>query len=250
MEYLIIVIANILIGGMIGMTGIAGFLLPMLYSGFLGMSTMQGLALSFFAFLISGVLGAYNYYRAKNLDLKLAVWISIGSFIGAIGGVRLNLLIEEGMVKKILYLVVLLSGLSILLRKEPGEEKEKDQTEQKIPPVFWLIFGAVTGLICALSGAGGPILVMPLLVVLKVPVRTAVGIALFDSIFIAIPSSIGYAMGCRMQHLILLLPLSLLSHGIVVWAGSRNSELIRPDILKKGGAVFSVLLAIFKLIIG
>ena len=55
-----------------------GFLLPMLYSGFLGMSTMQGLALSFFAFLISGVLGTYNYYRAKNLDLKLAVWISIG----------------------------------------------------------------------------------------------------------------------------------------------------------------------------
>lgn len=250
MEYLIIVIANILIGGMIGLTGIAGFLIPMLYSGFLGMSTMQGLALSFFAFLISGVLGAYNYYRAKNLDLKLAVWISIGSFIGAIGGVRLNLLIEEGMVKKILYLVVLLSGLSILLRKEPGEEKEKDQTEQKIPPVFWLIFGAVTGLICALSGAGGPILVMPLLVVLKVPVRTAVGIALFDSIFIAIPSSIGYAMGCRMQDLILLLPLSLISHGIGVWAGSRNSELIRPDILKKGVAVFSVLLAIFKLITG
>ena len=66
MEYLIIVIANILIGGMIGLTGIAGFLLPMLYSGFLGMSTMQGLALSFFAFLISGVLGAYNYYRAKK----------------------------------------------------------------------------------------------------------------------------------------------------------------------------------------
>lgn len=50
MEYLIIVIANILIGGMIGLTGIAGFLLPMLYSGFLGMSTMQGLALSFLPF--------------------------------------------------------------------------------------------------------------------------------------------------------------------------------------------------------
>ena len=248
MEYLIIVITNILIGGMIGLTGIAGFLLPMLYSGFLGMPTMQGLALSFFAFLISGVLGAYNYYRAKNLDLKLAVWISIGSFIGAIGGVRLNLLIGEGMVKKILYLVVLLSGLSILFRKEPGKEKEKDQSEQKLPPVFWLIFGVVTGLICALSGAGGPILVMPLLVVLKVPVRTAVGIALFDSIFIAIPSSIGYAVECCMQDLILLLPLSMISHGIGVWAGSRNSALIRPDILKKGVAAFSILIAIFKLI--
>lgn len=30
--YIIIIIANLLVGGMIGLTGIAGFLLPMLYS--------------------------------------------------------------------------------------------------------------------------------------------------------------------------------------------------------------------------
>ena len=158
MEYLIIIVGNFLIGGMIGLTGIAGFLLPMLYSGFLGMSSAQGLALSFFAFLISGILGAYNYYRAKNLNLKPAVWISMGSFVGAVGGVRLNLLMEEGIVKKILYLVVLLSGISILLRKDEKEERKKSRPGQKMPLWFWLAFGAVTGLICALSGAGGPIL--------------------------------------------------------------------------------------------
>ena len=116
-----------------------------------------------------------------------------------------------------------------------------------MPLWFWLAFGAVTGLICALSGAGGPILVMPLLVVFGVPVKTAVGIALFNSIFIAVPSSIGYAMGCRPGDLLLLLPLSLVSHGIGVWIGSKNTSLIRPDVLKKGVAVFSVLLAILKL---
>ena len=250
MEYLIIIVGNFLIGGMIGLTGIAGFLLPMLYYGFLGMSSAQGLALSFFAFLISGILGAYNYYRAKNLNLKLAVWISMGSFVGAVGGVRLNLLMEEGIVKKILYLVVLLSGISILLRKDEKEERKKSRPGQKMPLWFWLAFGAVTGLICALSGAGGPILVMPLLVVFGVPVKTAVGIALFNSIFIAVPSSIGYAMGCRPGDLLLLLPLSLVSHGIGVWIGSKNTSLIRPDVLKKGVAVFSVLLAILKLITG
>ena len=46
--YIIIIIANLLVGGMIGLTGIAGFLLPMLYSGFLGMPAAQGLALSDF----------------------------------------------------------------------------------------------------------------------------------------------------------------------------------------------------------
>ena len=108
--YVIIILANLLVGGMIGLTGIAGFLLPMLYSGFLGMSASQGLALSFFAFLISGVLGSYNYYKAKNLDLKLALIISAGSLIGAALGVWLNLLIDEEIVKRILYLVVLASA--------------------------------------------------------------------------------------------------------------------------------------------
>ncbi len=81
--------------------------------------------------------------------------------------------------------------------KMKRKREKKSRPGQKMPLWFWLAFGAVTGLICALSGAGGPILVMPLLVVFGVPVKTAVGIALFNSIFIAVPSSIGYAMGCR-----------------------------------------------------
>lgn len=117
-EYLIVILANLLVGGMIGLTGIAGFLLPMLYTGFLGMPAAQGMALSFFAFLISGVLGSWNYYRAKNLDLGLGLWISAGSLAGAAAGVWLNLLLQEGIVKRILYLVVLLSGISILVRKD------------------------------------------------------------------------------------------------------------------------------------
>lgn len=125
LTYLIVIIANLLIGGMIGLTGIAGFLLPMLYSGFMGMPAVQALALSFFAFLISGILGSWNYYKAKNLDLKLAVFISVGSLIGAVIGVRLNLLIDEAIVKRILYTVVLLSGLSILLRKDKKKHRKR-----------------------------------------------------------------------------------------------------------------------------
>ncbi len=151
--YFIIIIANLLVGGMIGLTGIAGFLLPMLYSGFLGMPAAQGLALSFFAFLISGVLGAYNYYKARNLDLKLALVISAGSLIGAVLGVRLNLMIDEAIVKRILYLVVLASGISILLRKE--SDKKNAEAGKSLTPGLSVVFGAVTGALCALSGAGG-----------------------------------------------------------------------------------------------
>lgn len=246
-EYLIVILANLLIGGMIGLTGIAGFLLPMLYTGFLGMPAAQGMALSFFAFLISGVLGSWNYYRAKNLDLGLGLWISAGSLAGAAAGVWLNLLLQEGIVKRILYLVVLLSGISILVRKD----KERNNNQKKDINIFiYLLFGLVTGAVCALSGAGGPILVMPLLVVLGVPVKTAVGVALFNSIFIAIPSCIGYSLQCDPKSMAVLLAVSMASHGAGVWAGSRNTSFLKPEVLKKAVAVFSVCIALFKLAAG
>ena len=243
-EYLIVILANLLVGGMIGLTGIAGFLLPMLYSGFMGMPAAQGMALSFFAFLISGVLGAWNYHRAKNLDVRLGLLISAGSLIGASLGVWLNLLMDESLVKRILYLVVLASGISILLRKD---RDRKTGGREKLPAWGMVAFGLVTGALCALSGAGGPILVMP---VLGVPVKTAVGVALFNSIFIAIPSCIGYSLQCDPGTFLSLLAVSMISHGAGVWAGSRNTSFLKPEPLKKGVAVFSVCIAVFKLITG
>ena len=91
---------------------------------------------------------------------------------------------------------------------------------------------------------------MPLLVVFGVPVKTAVGVALFNSIFIAVPSCIGYSLQCDPAEMAVLLAVSMISHGIGVWAGSRNTSFLKPEALKKGVAVFSVLLAVFKLITG
>lgn len=261
LTYLIVIIANLLIGAMIGLTGIAGFLLPILYSGFMGMPAVQALALSFFAFLISGILGSVNYHRARNLNVRLAVMISIGSLIGAVIGVRLNLLIDEAIVKRILYTVVLLSGISILLRgNKKGAPAETDLPEteaadpnasgSKISLPVCIVFGLVTGAVCALSGAGGPVLVMPLLVLMGVPVKTAVGVSLFDSIFIAIPSCIGYTMQCDILSIGGLLLISIVSHGIGVWFGSHNTSFLKPELLKKGVAVFSILIAVIKLITG
>ena len=102
--------------------------------------------ISFAAFLISGILGPVNYYKSGNLDLKTAGVLSAGSFVGALAGVKINLLIPADTMKMILYLVVLLSGISILLRKDkPGNTEKK--AVQSVP--FYLVLGAVTGAVCA-----------------------------------------------------------------------------------------------------
>ena len=118
--WLIVVAANLVVGAFVGLTGVAGFLLPIVYTGPLAMGVTEGLALSFAAFIVSGALGSVNYKKAGNLDISFGIRLSIGSLAGAILGVKLNLVIPESIVKVILYVVVLLSGISILFRNDIG----------------------------------------------------------------------------------------------------------------------------------
>ncbi len=245
--WLIAAAANLVVGVFVGLTGVAGFLLPIVYTGPLSMGVTEGLALSFAAFIVSGALGSVNYKRAGNLDIPFGIRLSLGSLLGAVIGVKLNLIIPESMVKILLYVVVLLSGISILLRKDRTEEEGNKGYVISDHLAATLVLGFVTGMICALSGAGGPVLVMPLLVVLGIGIRTAVGVALFNSVFIGIPACIGYMMQCNMKSLLPVMAAALVFHGMGVTFGSRNAVRINQNLLKKGIAVFSILIAVWKL---
>lgn len=242
MIVLLVIVVNIVVGGLVGLTGIAGFLLPMLYVS-LGYSVGEALALSFCAFLISGVIGSINYYKHGQLNVKFGMKLGVASLVGATLGVYLNNLIDEGIVRVLLYLVVLFSGISILLRKDrEGEIK-------RTPSVYQIfLVGFTTSIVCALSGAGGPILVMPLLVLLGVNIREAIALALFDSIFIAIPSVIGY-LGKNFSYGILeVLFISAIAHGVGVFLGSRYSMGVNKLLIKRCVAIISIIVAVYKLI--
>lgn len=248
--WLIAALANLVVGAFVGLTGVAGFLLPIVYTGPLGLGVTEGLALSFGAFILSGALGSWNYSRAGNLDAGFGIKLSLGSLAGSLLGVRLNLIIPEDTVKIILYLVVLISGISILLRRDKTEGEGKEKSWQINGHLgASLLLGFVTGALCSMSGAGGPVLVMPLLVVLGISVRTAVGVALFNSVFIGIPAFLGYASQCSLKVLLPVLAVALVFHGIGVVAGSRNAGRINQGVLKKGIAVFSILIALWKLVL-
>lgn len=263
----IIAAANMAVGGCIGICGIAGFLLPMLYTGGLGFDVTYALALSFLAFLVSGIIGSFNYYKAGNLEVRMSLKLGIGSLIGAIAGVFLQSMIEKSTAKTILYLVVLFSGASILVRMWNEKRKADSVSAKKVisdgknsassnpshpksiaDHMGFLIFlGITTGAICSLSGAGGPVLVMPLLVACGVSARIAVGVALFDSVFIAIPACIGYLSRITWTEILGLLVLIVLTHGIGVWLGSRFAGKVPVQGLKIFVAVFSVCIAIHML---
>ena len=236
-------IVNLIVGILVGMSGIAGFLLPIFYISIMKLNITESLSLSFMAFIVSGILGSINYYRSKLLNLNVAIIISIGSFFASIIGVKVNLLIPEQIMQVILYLVVLFSGLSILLRKD--KVKDKDANYNKIGLV---IIGFITGFICSVSGAGGPIIVLPILLMMNIEVHEAVAVSLFNSIFIGIPAAVGYFLNSQRNVVLEIIPFALVAHGIGVYIGSKNGSRINQKILKNAIAIFSICIAIYKII--
>ena len=72
--------------------------------------------------------------------MRFGLKLSVGSLVGAVFGVCLNMLIPESGVKTLLYTVVFLSGISILLRKIkrqlPVMNRQRTVHLQEIFPLF------------------------------------------------------------------------------------------------------------------
>lgn len=245
MVLLWIALAAFGVGVSIGICGVAGFLLPIFFLGVCGYNAQESLFLSFGCFLISGALGAMNYNRRGELPAKAALPLGISSLCGSLIGALVGQFYVSSHVKTVLYIVVLLSGIMIFVQEFLGRKKN---TAERIPDKRILIpLGLITAVICALSGAGGPVLVMPLLVVLGMSVRTAVGTALFDSVFIAIPAIVVYGSKGFSTQLLLPMTVAFLAHAAGILLGSRIAANVPQKPLKWGIGVFSILFSIWML---
>ncbi len=255
MMFALVAIANLLVGACVGLTGIAGFLLPMFYTGFLGFAPVDSLALSFTAFIASGLLGCPAYRKTGNLPLRTTAWFGAGSIVGALAGVRVGLALPADVLTVALYAVVLVSGASVLIRMVPRQRtapRTKTAPEQSGGAggshVAYALIGAATALICAATGAGGPVLVMPILMLLRFPARTAVAVSLLDSVAIAVPGAIGYLAGGAVAPLTwALVAPALVGMAVGTVMGSRWSVRINANLLKGIVAVGSVGIALLKL---
>ncbi|WP_160725000.1 sulfite exporter TauE/SafE family protein [Bacillus sp. USDA818B3_A] len=243
----IVLCSNLIIGVLLGMSGISGFLLPLIYVGFLAMPVHDSLALSFLSFAVSGLIGAYSYWKSKNMDLKLAIFLSIGSLPGAFLGVQINVLISDFLARLLLYIFVLLAGISILLKKN-NENTKINRSPLLNHSVIVMLLGFITAVICALTGAGGPILLVPLLASLGINIRTSVGVSLLNSVVIAIPSIFGYFAHADMSTTSMLITASLLGTIIGIITGARLSTRVPIHRLKIMIAIITILSSVYMLV--
>jgi hypothetical protein len=119
------------------------------------------IALSCNIIVVSG--NCFNYIRTGNLNFRLLIPYLIGSVpLAFIGGA---LSIEKKIFEIILFLILTITGLSLLSKYKSYDDKEENY--KKIPIPVSISIGGVLGFISGIVGIGGGIFLSPILFLLR-----------------------------------------------------------------------------------
>jgi len=116
---LILIVIGIVTGAMAGMLGIGGaiIMIPALVF-FMGFSQQMAQGTSLAVMLPPiGILAAYNYYKAGQVNIKFAIILAVAFLVGSYFGSKFALTLPQPLLKKIFGVLLLLVAAKMLLSK-------------------------------------------------------------------------------------------------------------------------------------
>ena len=227
---------SVFVGILIGGIGIGGILLVPMLTFIFGMSVHQAIGAAMFSYIFSGLVGAVMYARECSIRWNMAFWLFAGAIPAAYAGAFLSSIIPSWGLELFIAMLIFFAGINSVFFQGSG-----DTSERTLKKVSLVGLGTITGVGSALSGTGGPLVLVPILVWLKVPVLTAVGLSqavqlpiaslatagnlLYGSVNIivgftlAIALMIGASIGARVAHSISKIMLKNIVAWVLVFVG-------------------------------
>src|SRR5262249_46766091 len=159
-------------GVLIGCIGIGGvFLVPCL--SLAGVDVHAAIGASMFSFIFSGAIGVWLYARHGSIAWRSAAWLGAGAAPGAVLGALLVAHTGGDILLLLVGVTVVFAGWRVLRRAA----SKPDTRDVRLAPLLLAGIGAAVGIGSALTGTGGPVLLVPLLMWLGAPVLTAGGLS-------------------------------------------------------------------------
>lgn len=189
LELASMLVAALVVGLLIGCVGIGGVLLTpaLVYVG--GLDFHLAAATSMWAFLFAGAAGTSIYSRPGSIDWRLAAWLGVGVVPAAFAGAGANTVLPEGLLMALLAGLMVLTGADALMRGPVVEQEAR-----RFGATTLLAVGALVGFGSALTGTGGAVLLVPILLLLRAPVLASVGAAQAVALPVVIFSTVGYVL--------------------------------------------------------
>lgn len=211
-----------LVGG-VGITAVGpGGVLPTI-----GLFALSGLApptvagTAIVTHVATGLLGSAAYLRSGQLrdtqTRRTALHLTVSAAVGAPVGTLVNAVVSAQMFGVMLGIFVALVGVTVLVREHRLRGRRCPSTAPHSAVLLSLV-GFAVGAISAMFGVGGPMLTVPLLVILGMPMLPALAAAQVQSVVIATVGSAGYlAQGAISWPLAALIGIPELCGVLVGW---------------------------------
>lgn len=228
------------VGLFIGAVGIGGVLLIPALTVLGGLDVHASSATALFTFFFTGVLGTWLFQRYGSIDWRISLPVCVSAVAFSFAGAVVNSMIGAPLLNKIIAIIIIAAGVYILL--------PTNQNKLRITPVdsfrertVLVAIGAAAGFGSGLSGAGGPVFSVPIMLAFGFAPLTAIGVSqvlqitsaasgtlanlAYGSIdfvtaaWITIFELIGVVVGVRVAHIVNMRQLRIAAAWLCVVAG-------------------------------
>jgi uncharacterized protein len=172
MATIALLILGLPIGFLIGLIGIGGVLLAPTLTHLFGRDVHDAVSLSLASFVVAGMMAAANARKA-DAPLRSGDWYLLGALVpGALVGSLATPFIPAAALSLVISICVVIAGLSCLRGKTAA-----DTAGRGFQPAALVGTGIFAGLLSVVSGTGGPMVLVPLLLAAGMDVRRVLAVA-------------------------------------------------------------------------
>ena len=225
------------IGLSLGILGGGGSILTVpIFVYVMGYSAKQAISMSLVVVGATSLVGAFRHWRAGNVDVRAALVFGVLAMIGARLGAELSRIVP-GIVQLSLLGVVMLVAAALMLRPRPEAKEMPTRRNVVFSVAATAGVGLGVGLLTGLIGTGGGFLFVPSLVLLaRLPMKTAVGTSLFVIALSTAAGAFGYRGQAAVPWGVVALFTLIAIAGIFV--GTRMLRYVSQQALRRAFAYF------------
>lgn len=222
-------------GLMIGCIGIGGVILVPALVFLAEIPIKIAIPAALLAYILSGLVATIVFASNKSIRWGMAIRLCIGATPAAFAGAWAVSAFNQLLLEACLGLLTFLSGLNSLRK-----QKVVEVDDAKLSNGVLLTVGGITGFLSSLTGTGGPLVLVPVMISMSVPVLTAVGLSQAIQLPVAIAATLGNILYGKLD----LTLGGILAASLTVgsWFGAKLAHAVPRTLLR--GIVSVVLLLI------
>ncbi len=234
MQMLFLIAVALFVGFLCGCTGVGGVLLIPALNACSDLGLRKVMATLLFSFIFSGLLGSYLYNRARLIDWRGGLPLWLGCALTGVAGSVAKEYVSVPTLGALLGAIIVLAGITAM-RPVTGVGLLPAAPRRRQDAVLFLVGAGISFLSC-MTGAGGPVLSIPAMLILGYAPITAIAASQPLTIVVTVAGSAGNAFLGDIDYGVGLIMAALQLGG--VGAGVYSLRYFKPDALKKIAGLF------------